>query len=167
MFKELVPRQYVKDIFEININDLLKAGVRGIATDLDNTLVPWNSGLYPLELQHWVKELKDKGFKICLVSNNSASRDKGLTETLDIPAVWRSGKPKKRAYLTALDIMGLKPSEAAMIGDQIFTDIQGANRVGMYTVLVKPINKREFFFTKFKRPPEKFVLFMLRRKGIL
>ena len=167
MLKYLTPQQYVEDIFAINIQELANSGIRVILTDLDNTLVPWNSDQFTGELQAWIGELKEKSFKICVVSNNSAKRGKDLIEALDISAVWRAGKPGKRAYLKALDTMGFKPSEAVMIGDQVFTDILGANRLGLYTILVKPINNREFLFTKLKRPVEIFVLSILKRRGAL
>ncbi len=167
MWRYLCPRQFVEDIHQIDLAELKKAGVKGIITDLDNTLVPWNdSAVYP-EVVEWIDELKKSGFQVCIVSNNHSRRGEELSEAFDVPAIWRAVKPRRWAFRKAIAMMDLKPEQVAVVGDQVFTDILGGNRLGLYTILVQPINKREFIGTKFMRQLEKAVLFKLKRKGHL
>jgi len=63
--------------------------------------------------------------------------------------------------------MALKPSQVAVVGDQVFTDILGGNRLGLYTILVCPLNKKEFIGTRVVRQVEKAVLNRLKRKGLI
>ncbi len=167
MLKYLCPNQFVEDIYQINLRHLTEKGISGIIADLDNTLVPWNDNeLFP-EVLEWIKKVKENGFKVCIVSNNHSERGEDLAKALDVPAIWRAVKPRRGAFRRALKIMDLKPSKVAVVGDQVFTDILGGNRLGLHTILVHPLNKREFIGTRLVRQLEKFILFMLRRRGIL
>ncbi len=167
MWKHLCPHQYVEDIQQINLQHLIEKGIRGIIADLDNTLVPWNDNTLFPEVLEWVKEVKEKGFKVCIVSNNHPERGENLAKTLDVPAIWRAVKPRRGAFRRALEIMDLKPPEVAVVGDQVFTDVLGGNRLGVYTILVRPLNGREFVGTRLVRKLEKLVLFMLNRSNNL
>ncbi len=167
MWKYLCPKQYVEDIYQIDLQGLKDKGIKGLILDLDNTLVPWNDhAVYP-EVQAWVGALKGAGFRACIVSNNDARRGKKITEIFEIPAFWKAVKPRRRTFRKALAMMDLRPSQVAVVGDQVFTDILGGNRLGLYTILVRPINKREFLGTMCVRKVEKVVLMGLRRKGHL
>jgi HAD superfamily phosphatase (TIGR01668 family) len=163
----LCPKQFVEDIYQIDLQDLKDKGIEGLILDLDNTLVPWNDHAVFPEVQAWVGELKNSGFNACIVSNNDASRGEKIQEIFDLPAFWKAVKPRRRTFRKALALMALKPSQVAVVGDQIFTDILGGNRLGLYTILVRPLNKREFLGTMCVRKVEKVVLFGLRRKGYL
>lgn len=167
MFKYLCPNQFVEDIYHINLKQLAEKGIRGIIADLDNTLVPWNDNeLFP-EVLEWIKEVKDRGFKVCIVSNNHSERGDDLAKALNVPAIWRAVKPRRGSFRRALRIMDLKPAKVAVVGDQIFTDILGGNRLGLHTILVRPLNKREFIVTRLIRHFEKVILFMLCQRGAM
>ncbi len=163
----LCPKEIVQDIHEIDLQRLRAAGIRGIITDLDNTLVPWNDNAIAPEVLAWIEQAKEAGFKVCIVSNNNLRRGEGLSEQFDVPAVWQAVKPRRGAFRKALEIMALDPTEAVVVGDQVFTDVLGGNRLGLHTILVAPLNKREFIGTKFMRQFEKAVLFGLRKKGYI
>jgi HAD superfamily phosphatase (TIGR01668 family) len=167
VWRYLCPKQYVQDIQQVDLKNLKKKGIKGIIMDLDNTLVPWNDDAVFPEIIEWIKEVKKSGFKACIVSNNRAQRREEITKIFDVPAFWRAVKPRRRTFRKAIRMMGLKPSQVAVIGDQVFTDILGGNRLGLYTILVHPLNKREYFGTMCMRKIEKVVLFGLRHKGHL
>ena len=161
--KLLAPRQQLGSIYELNAAGLRTRGIRGIIFDMDNTLVPWHDrAVYP-RLASWLAHLKEGGFQLCIVSNNSRERGGQLACELGIPAIWYAVKPRRRAFRKALQIMKLTAPETAVVGDQIFTDVLGGNRLGLYTILVVPITDREFIWTRLVRMLERIVLKRLKR----
>lgn len=164
MFKLLYPKQHLNSIFELDPGELKSMGIRGIIVDMDNTLVPWNDRTVHPRLANWLAGLKKDGFRLCIVSNNSRDRGGQLALDLDIPAFWSAIKPRRRAFRKALAEMELSGEEVAVIGDQIFTDVLGGNRLGLYTILVTPISDKEFIGTRLMRQFERMVLRYLRRK---
>ncbi len=163
----LYPRQYVNSVQQIDLKQLKEKGIKGIIADLDNTLVPWNEDAHYPEAVAWLQKIKEAGFSVCIVSNNHPRRGKTLAGIFSIPFIWQAVKPRRRAFRKALELMKIKPSQAAVVGDQVFTDILGGNRLGLYTILVRPLKKQEFIGTKIMRQVEKFILYNLRRKGHL
>lgn len=153
----LVPDLSLKNIFEIDVDQLEKQGIRGIITDMDNTLVPWSDRTVYPRLAAWFAGLKERGFKLVIVSNNSRDHGGQLARDLDLPAIWYAIKPRRRAFRKALEIMNLSTSEVAVVGDQLFTDVLGGNRLGLYTIHVEPISQKEFYWTKMMRLFERFV----------
>ena len=164
MWRKLYPHEFVDSIHEIDFKKLKERGIQGIIADLDNTLVPWNNCELVPEVVEWVQQAKDEGFCVCVVSNNKSERGEDLSQQLEVPAFWRAVKPRRKTFRRALELMGLKPHQAAVVGDQVFTDVLGGNRLGLYTILVSPLDKREFIGTKCMRQVEKLVLFKHRRK---
>ncbi len=165
MLNLLTPKLYVESIYALDLNYLKERDIKGIIADLDNTLVPWNTDDVCSELKEWIKNVREKQFKLCIVSNNSRERGEPLSYQLDVPAYWKAVKPRRKTFRKALKEMRLKAEEVAVVGDQIFTDVLGGNRLGLYTILVKPIDKKEFIGTRFVRRIEKIVLTILYRKG--
>ncbi len=161
----LTPDLRLKNIFEINTDQLVKLGIKGIITDMDNTLVPWSDWIVYPNLAEWFSELKQKGFKLVIVSNNSRDRGGRLARELDIPAIWYAVKPRRGAFKKALAIMQLEPDEVAVVGDQIFTDVLGGNRLGLFTIHVEPISEKEFIWTKLMRILERLVFKNHRKKN--
>jgi uncharacterized protein len=160
----LAPDLSLKNIFEIDIEQLEKQGIRGIITDMDNTLVPWSDRTVYPRLAGWFANLKEKGFKLVIVSNNSGDHGAQLARDLELPAIWYAIKPRRRAFRKALEIMELSTSEVAVVGDQIFTDVLGGNRLGLYTIHVEPISEKEFYWTKMMRMFERLVFRQKNKK---
>ncbi|MDW7728810.1 MAG: YqeG family HAD IIIA-type phosphatase [Bacillota bacterium] len=154
----LVPNQRLNNIFEIDADYLKSIGIKGIVTDMDNTLVPWSDRTVYPKLAEWFVNLKNKGFKLYIVSNNSRDRGAMLAQELDIPAIWYAVKPRRKAFRKAISDMQLSPEEVAVVGDQILTDVLGGNRLGLHTILVTPISEKEFFWTKLTRQLERIVV---------
>ncbi len=167
MLNLLCPDIYLESIYQLDLSKLKKKGIKGIITDLDNTLIAWDENeIYP-QLDDWFKILKEEGFKVCIVSNNSLERVSEFADIFGIPAIPKAVKPRRRAFRLAMEKMQLKPEEAAVLGDQVFTDVLGGNRLGLFTILVIPVSEREFIGTKVVRQAEKFVLKRLKNKGML
>lgn len=158
MRRLLMPDQQLNDIFEIDTAHLKSIGIKGLITDMDNTLVAWSDrSVYP-RLTEWFALLKEEGFKLCIVSNNSEEKGGQLAREIGIPAIWYAVKPRRKAFRRALEKMELEPEEAAVVGDQVFTDVLGGNRLGLHTILVNPISEKEFIWTKFPRMLERVAL---------
>lgn len=160
----LYPDIYVDSILDIPLDKLQQLNIKAFILDLDNTLTEWNSNELKDDIVAWFDEIKSRGLKACILSNNGEKRVITVAQRLGIPYLFRAQKPRRRAFRQAVALMGLNSSEVAVIGDQIFTDILGGNRAGLFTVLVVPIAKREFIGTKVSRCMEFFVLHRLRRK---
>ncbi|MEO3947830.1 YqeG family HAD IIIA-type phosphatase [Gorillibacterium sp. CAU 1737] len=158
MLNKLVPRQQVATVYELVLTELWERGIRGIITDLDNTLVSARTPLATPELIKWLSELQQLGFKVVVLSNNGEARVSKFAAPLEIPFVYGARKPRIAAFHRALSILNLKPEETAVLGDQLLTDVLGGNRMGLYTVLVQPIAlQEEGFFTRVNRVIEKLI----------
>lgn len=157
MFDLLYPQRIVDSIYEIDLSELYNSNIRGIILDIDNTLVGHGADADDKVLE-LIEKAKNAGIQSCIVSNNSESRVVKFNESLKIPAIHRASKPRRKAFVKGAQIMNLPINQVAVIGDQIFTDILGGNRLGMVTILVKPIGKTEPYFIKLKRALEWVVL---------
>lgn len=144
LFKNLLPDLYKQDISAINIDLLKQRGIAAVILDLDNTLDSHETKTPSDKAAYFLNSLRERGFLVCVISNGKHVRVKAYLAGLDIPFVAKAGKPFKKSYLCALKELHCRPDNTAFIGDQIFTDIWGANRMGLYTILVDPI---EFFET--------------------
>ncbi|MGI6574548.1 MAG: YqeG family HAD IIIA-type phosphatase [bacterium] len=167
MWQLLCPRLYVDSVLDIPLAQLQEHGIRGLIFDLDNTIIGWDRDHLDKNIEEWLKKLKELGFKVCLVSNNKKLRVTTFGRLLAIPAIPKAGKPRRRAFREAMEILGTKSNTTAVVGDQIFTDVLGGNRLGLYTVLVVPMGKREFIGTRVMRCMERFVLKNLTKRKLL
>ncbi|GAA4858741.1 YqeG family HAD IIIA-type phosphatase [Paenibacillus vulneris] len=165
MLKKLVPRLQVNTIYDIDLQKLWNEGKRGIITDLDNTLVGAKAPLATPELIDWLKVVGQIGFQVVIVSNNNKLRVSKFAEPLSLPFIYRAKKPTRAAFHKAMHLMKLGPEETVVIGDQMMTDVLGGNRMGLYTILVLPIERRdEGLFTKVvNRSLEKAALTWMRK----
>lgn len=168
MLKYLCPNLFVRKVEDIDLKKLKEKNFDTLLLDLDNTLVGWRSTKFSPAVLEWLKLAHFLGFKMCILSNCIIkNRVKKLSETLGLPSIFKAVKPRKKSFLRALKNLGSLKEKTIVIGDQIFTDIFGGNRLGVYTILVLPLDKREFFTTIIQRTAEKIVLFSLKRKGML
>lgn len=153
----LYPDIYLNNVKEIEYEMLQKRNIKGLILDVDNTLIDYYKKM-PEGVEKWCKELQDKGIKFCIASNsNKKEKVKNVAEKLEIPYIYFAKKPLKIGLNKARNIMGLKQEEVAVVGDQIFTDILGANRCKMTSILVEPIEEKDIFITIIKRPIENLI----------
>ncbi len=162
MLEWLRPRLYLNRASDLDLDQLWSMGIRGIISDLDNTLVRWDASEAGLDLRHWLARLQKRGFKVCLVSNGRAARVAYFSAALGVPGISRARKPSRRAFREGMSTLGTAPHQTAVLGDQLFTDVLGGNRLGLYTILVPPLARREFLGTRLVRIVERLVLTRLR-----
>lgn len=167
LLKRLLPNEHVPSIYDIDANELLERGIKGIITDLDNTLVEWGRPEATPELIKWFAMLKEKGLQVTIVSNNNEERVRSFSYPLNIPFIFRARKPMTKAFKRAAKNMRLKHEEVVVVGDQIFTDVLGGNRLGLHTILVVPVAKNDGLATKLNRYMERHVLEWFKRKGLI
>ena len=144
---------------DVDIAALVARGVRGVILDLDNTITPWHSAVVLPAVCDWLDVLRQAELHACVVTNAATLRRvQPLAKELNLPWVLRALKPLPGGFRRAMLMMGTTPAETAMIGDQVFTDIYGANRLGLYTILVDPLTPREALITRLlQRPLERLV----------
>jgi hypothetical protein len=141
--------------------------ISAVVCDLDNTLAEWHSEHIASEVIHWLSALHDAGIGVCLASNTrNLPRLARVAEHLGVHHVpGNAGKPGTAGMQKALALLGARPEAAAMVGDQLFTDIVAGNRLGLFTVLVNPLGPREFIGTRLvSRSLERLVLRGERRR---
>ena len=167
LYKLLCPRLMVNSVYDINIDVLQQIGIRGIIFDLDNTIVPWNSACMAPGVVDWLNGVIASGMKVSLVSNNWQRRVQEIAAQFNIPYVSRAYKPLKWGFRRMTNDMNLAVHEVAVVGDQLFTDVLGGNKMGMYTIWVKPLTTEEFIGTKIHRQLEKLAVRILKSKGLM
>jgi HAD superfamily phosphatase (TIGR01668 family) len=167
VLKQFLPNQHVKSILDIRAEDLKENGIKGIITDLDNTLVEWDRPQATPNVVMWFEKMKQHDIQVTIVSNNDERRVKAFSDPLQIPFVFRARKPLTHAFLQAAKQMNLKKHETVVIGDQLLTDIFGGNRSGFKTILVVPVSQTDGLATQFNRFVERRMLNWFRKKGML
>jgi len=165
LYKNFLPSEFVKTVYDISPERLKEKGIRGIITDLDNTLVEWDRPSATPKLVEWLKSMKDAGIQVTIVSNNGELRVKSFADPLAIPFIYKARKPMGKAFRKALHLMDVKREEVVVIGDQLLTDVVGGNRLGLHTILVVPVAKSDGFFTRFNRLAERRIFKALKSRG--
>lgn len=158
MLKRLYPNDYIESIFKLDVEALREKGIKGILFDIDNTLVPYDVAHPTPEIIAFFEKLKESGFQVALVSNNTEDRVVRFNEKLKIFAIHKCGKPGTKSLAKAMQLMNLTRDQVAIVGDQIFTDVYGGNRIGLHTVLVVPVSDKDEWITKVKRGIERQVI---------
>jgi hypothetical protein len=143
------PTESVESLDQIDLESLWRQGKRLLLLDVDNTLLPWRAEEVPEATLGWIARAHQIGFKTCLVSNTRhPERLYRLAERMGTDTVRDKFKPSRRMFLAALQRYGLSAEQAVTVGDQLLTDVLGANRSGIDAVWVRPIGKREFVGTR-------------------
>ncbi|WP_290033771.1 YqeG family HAD IIIA-type phosphatase [Ligilactobacillus cholophilus] len=151
MLEEFKPTWMLKSIYNLTPDQIRNNNIKLILTDLDNTLIAWNNPDGTPELKAWLKEMKDAGIPVVVVSNNNEERVKKAVEKFDLPYISRAMKPLKRGINIARKQYDIEPQNIVLVGDQLMTDVLAANRSGIKSILVKPIVESDAWNTKFNR----------------
>lgn len=160
------PNAYFNKVEEITIEFLQRNKIKALILDIDNTLIDY-SHVMTESVEKWARDLKGQGVKLYIVSNTSKKKKvEKVAGKLDIPYVFFAKKPLKIGFKKAQKYLKENSENIAVVGDQIFTDVIGGNRAKMFTILVEPINEKDFWYTKWKRPIERRIKenFMKRTK---
>ena len=163
MFKKLYPTKYLDSSYSIDYEQLYRSGIRGLIYDIDNTLVEHGMPATERAIKLF-EQLRSIGFDTCLISNIKELRVKPFADAVGSKYVYDAHKPSRKNYIRAMELMGTDTGNTYFIGDQIFTDVYGANRAGIPSILVKPIHPKEEIQIVLKRKLEKIVLFCYKRR---
>ncbi len=165
MLKNLYPGEYLKSIDDIDFEKYYKQGIRGIISDIDNTLVPHG---FPAD-EHIIKvfeKIHKMGISTCLISNNKEDRVKPFAKAVKSEYIFDAHKPSTKNYIKAMEIMNTTKETTLFLGDQIFTDVWGANRAGIKSIMLEKINPKEEIQIVLKRIPEKIIMWSYKRKSL-
>ncbi|MDF2844419.1 MAG: hypothetical protein K0R00_2845 [Herbinix sp.] len=162
MFRRFYPKRIADSSYDIDYEKLYKEGYRGILFDIDNTLVAHGADATPRAIELFAR-LRKIGFQTCLISNNSDERVRRFNKEIKTNYIHKANKPFVKNYIRATKIMDTRIDQTIFVGDQLFTDVYGANRIGMMTYLVKPIHPKEEIQIVFKRKLERIVLYFYRK----
>lgn len=159
------PSLYLDSVKNINPTLLKKNNIKGLILDVDNTLIDYYRNLVD-GAEKWCEELKNEGIKCIILSNSNKKRKvEEVAEKLNIDYIMFAKKPLKSGFKRALSKLELKPEEVAVVGDQLFTDVIGAKRMNMFSILVKQVGEKDIFITKLKRPIENAIIKKYLEKG--
>ena len=154
----IYPRLYCQKVTDINVDYLKANNINALILDVDNTLLDFDLNIVT-GLEEWHNKLKENNIKCIILSNsNKEETVKMVADLLKIPYIKFATKPLKRGFKKAKEVLKEKSENIAVVGDQIFTDVVGANRCKMFSILVKPVDEKDLWMTKFKRPLENLII---------
>ncbi len=160
----IYPNAYFSKVEEITIEFLKTNKIKALVLDVDNTLIDYNKNISE-HIPEWVKQMKENGFKLYILSNtNKKQKIEKVANTLQIPYQCFAKKPFKTGFLKVQKELQEDESSIAVVGDQIFTDIIGGNKCKMYTILVDPVSKKDYWYTAWKRPIENIIKSRYKKK---
>lgn len=151
------PNVYFTSVQDITIEFLIKNKIKALILDVDNTLIDYDKNLTEETIQ-WSKELRGQGIRMYILSNtNKQDKVEAVAKKLEIPYEHFAKKPAKKGFVKVKETLKIKEENIAVVGDQIFTDVMGGNRCNMFTILVDPITKKDYWYTAWKRPIENII----------
>jgi HAD superfamily phosphatase (TIGR01668 family) len=159
----LRPDRFAPRLKDVSLEELERAGLRGLIVDLDNTLLGFRETEMTVEHLEWIRQARDRGFSICMVSNNFSERAWSIARQLGIHCVPNALKPLPFGFLRAKRMLGMPRRQIAVVGDQLFTDVLGGKLCGHYTILTEPIESKDFPITRLFRFFERLMLPQRRR----
>ncbi|WP_332457826.1 YqeG family HAD IIIA-type phosphatase [Tumebacillus avium] len=167
MLEKFIPSLHLHTIYDIDLDKLRRKGIRGVITNLDNTLVEQDSSYTNEKLTSWLQKIRDHEMKVVIVSNNKELRVSSFARPLGIPFVYEARKPWGHPFSRALKLLHTTSRDTVVIGDQLLTDIVGGNRWGFFTIWVDPISETEGWPTKVNRFIERQIYSYLKKKGYM
>ena len=154
----IYPKAYLKKVQDISLEFLKQNNIKALILDVDNTLIDYDRKM-PDGIKQWCQALKKEGITFYILSNsNQKEKVEKVAQILDVPYFYFATKPLKRGFKKVIQRIGEQKEHIAVVGDQILTDIIGANRCGLFSILVNPIAQKDIWVTKIKRPIENFII---------
>lgn len=167
MRKIFTPDYYIKTYRDLDLNRLKERKIKVLVCDIDNTLVAHDVADPDEDVKCFIQKVKDAGLDVVLVSNNVKERVERFAQDLHVKTYPFAKKPLKATYVKMMKDTNCKANEIAVIGDQLLTDMLGANRVGFYTILTNPVAQKDLTCTKINRIFESMVFDVLKWQGKL
>ena len=157
-YTKMYPKAYFNNIKDVSIEFLQSHNIKGLLIDVDNTLIDYNKNIL-FGVKEWIDNMDKEGIKLCILSNtNNKSKVENVARYLEIPYIYFAMKPLKFGFNKGVNKLKYPYKNIGVIGDLLLTDVLGANRTGMYSILVKPINEKDILITRIKRPFEKKIM---------
>lgn len=166
MFSKFLPDIYQKSIYKINYEKLKNSGIKCLIFDLDNTIAPINMNKPNLRLINLFNKLKNMGFKCVILSNSGKKRVEPFKNGLAVDSGFSSRKPSNKKFIKVMNNYNYVADEIAMVGDQLLTDIYGANRIGITSILVNPMGEKDFIVSLFNRFIENIIFKAFRKRDL-
>ncbi len=163
ILEQFYPKEWLESVYIIDWEARQKQGLCGVIFDVDNTLVPHGAPANEQAVALF-RHLHGLGIKTCLLSNNKESRVRAFARQVNSPYIHKAGKPGVKNYMRAMEIMGTQRRTTLFVGDQLFTDVYGANRCGIHGILVNPIHPKEEIQIVLKRYLEVIVLHFYKKR---
>ncbi len=158
MKKYFTPTWKVESIYDITPAQLIQQGIKAVIVDLDNTLLPWNEADHSEDMEKWITAMRANGLGIYLLSNNNYDRVAKVAEPLQLDFTASALKPRGKYFRYAIKDLNVAEEDIVVIGDQLITDVLGANRRGLKSILVKPMVPHDNIYTWLNRTLEKGIM---------
>lgn len=158
------PTWMIERIYQLTPDQLAKHNIKGVITDLDNTLIAWDNPGGTPELRAWLQTMKEAGIPVVILSNNHHGRVKRVADQLGVLFTSDAKKPSRRGFRRAIDMLGVSQDEVVIVGDQLLTDVFGGNRLGIRSILVMPLVETDLVWTLLNRKIEKFLFKRIEKK---
>lgn len=157
------PKMRIDKMIDITPEMMNSVGIKALLLDIDNTMTTHDNPVPADGVEEWIARMKSLGFILMVVSNNNGERVRKFSELLGLEFEDSARKPLPTGFRRACNRLGIKPKEAAVVGDQLFTDMLGGNLLGAYTVLTEPYELESMRFFKVKRACERFIMKFWRK----
>ena len=161
----LLPKLITPKLTDLTSRQLRLRGIRLLMMDFDNTIVPYTTSTPTAEMDRWLRDMAASDIRLCVVSNSKKDRVKIFCQKYGIPVITHANKPFSKGIVQCLQKFDVKPRQAAIVGDQIFTDTLGGNCVGLTTILVKAIDNHNFWL-KARHVLEKPFIYLARKRRL-
>ena len=165
--KFIIPDSYYASIYDIDYDLLMKQKIDTILFDIDNTITKVDDLNVPQETINLFENLKTKNFKLLIFSNNHVERAQPISKILDVKMLADAGKPQKEAYDKALKILDSKKENTVAIGDQILSDIVGAKKYGIKSILVDQLSEENNIQPGMAQKLQKIMIYKLTKMNLL
>ncbi len=141
----LLPAIITDSVTDLTPQMLRQRGIRLLMLDFDNTIVPYTTSTPTPEMSEWLKKMLSSDIQLCVVSNSRNDRVLKFCKTYGLDCITHARKPFAKGIRQCLDKYGIPVEQAALAGDQIYTDTLGANSAGVQPILVKAIDNHNFW----------------------
>ncbi len=161
-----LPKMITDSLVDVSVELLNQKGIRLLMLDFDNTIVPYTTSIPTVEMSEWLTKIVDSEIIVCVVSNSRKDRVKVFCGKYGLDCITHAKKPFSKGIVECLNRYGVPAGEAALVGDQIYTDTLGANSCGVTSILVRAINNHNIWL-KLRHVAEMPFIYLARKRRII